>query len=158
MENERIVNMQKEINKFRWETEEEFLFREKVRNFSFEMKKILAELNDADPNYKELKDKITNIKIEIENMSPPQIYSSQYNNYFKSLEYYHKAFVLLNDSLLKKGVIKEGKTHENVFKAAKYIEAGTAYTVIISVENFDLWDHKNKECISKNPKKGGFNN
>lgn len=139
----------KELKKFPWENERQLAFRVDMSKLSRKMKDLLAALDSQQPKYNELKEKVKSLQNEVKKMIVPEIYEKQYEYYCKSIEFHLKAFNLLDDTLLSKGVVREGKKPDSIFRAAKYIEAGTAYTKIIMVMNFDLFDRMNEEYLLK---------
>lgn len=132
------------MKKFKWESEEEFAYREKISNISTKTVTVLAKMPEYAKNLNysiplcELKEQHRNIT----NLVIPKMYSKAHDLLVEGYEYYIRGFEIMAKAFIdSNSKVKSSK----IYKAGALIDAGTAYMNIVKCKNLELWEEKNGE-------------
>jgi len=142
-----------DIIKFRWETNEEYDYRNNIYLFSDKLNKILGDLENLAkqslPNYQPMLDKIRSNYGRFIKLLVPDCYQPFHDLYKSGLEYYMKGLVILVNTFIDK---KENKLPDNdknviakITKAGNFFHAGDAYFRIANTKNFELFEEQQIE-------------
>ena len=137
-----------DVIKFKWETDEEYEYRNNIYLFSDKLNKILGDLanlaKQSLPNYQPMLDKIRSNYGRFIKLLVPDCYQSFHDLYKSGLEYYMKGLVILVNTFIDK---KENKLPDNdknviakITKAGNFFHAGDAYFRIANTKNFELFE------------------
>ena len=142
------MKKQNDVIKFKWETDEEYEYRNNIYYFSDKLNKILRDLENLAkqslPNYQPMLDKIRSSYGRFIKLLIPDCYQSFHDLYKSGLEYYMKGLVILVNTFIDK---KENKLPDNdknviakITKAGNFFQAGDAYFRIANTKNFELFE------------------
>lgn len=145
--------MQEKIIMFKWESEQEFLYRTIISDIGLKVGNILNKVADYGAKrqiknndvYVEAKKIINTEYNKLFALKVPIIYSEIDNLLRQSCDYYLKAFDLLIEIFNGDKIIFDKKNVGPVNKAAQFITAGNSYTNIVSCKNFELFERQQTE-------------
>lgn len=152
--------MKKNI-KFKWETDNQFEYRQKIEKISNKISLALGKMQKAlkDLNYenilKEIEEEYNILKNMKKGIDVPLLYVEQHSIIFNGVEYYVKAFKLLVASTKEINFekINEAKKQTALInKASTFIMTGNAFMTIAttkSLEVFEIMEVKYKEEINQ---------
>ena len=155
------MKKQNDVIKFKWETDEEYEYRNNIYYFSDKLNKILRDLENLAkqslPNYQPMLDKIRSSYGRFIKLLVPDCYQSFHDLYKSGLEYYMKGLVILVNTFNDK---KENKLPDNdkniiakITKAGNFFHAGDAYFRIANTKNFELFEKQQIEYHEKQKNK-----
>jgi hypothetical protein len=142
------MKKQNDVIKLKWETNEEYDYRNNIYLFSDKLNKILGDLENLAkqslPNYQPMLDKVRSNYGRFIKLLVPDCYKDFHNLYKSGLEYYMKGLVILVNTFIDK---KENKLPDNdknviakITKAGNFFQAGDAYFRIANTKNFELFE------------------
>jgi hypothetical protein len=149
------MKKQNDVIKLKWETNEEYEYRNNIYYFSDKLNKILGDLanlaKQSLPNYQPMLDKVRSNYGRFIKLLVPYNYQPFHDLYKNGLEYYIKGLTILVNAFINKKEKKLPDNDKNVIskitKAGNFFQAGDAYFRIANTKNFELFEEyhqKNK--------------
>jgi len=143
--------MKNDFIRFKWEHDTEYTYRYNIHVISKELHQILSEYENTAkkiPDYKDILKRLENINTIILDLVVPGIYAESDGYLRNAMKYFIRATNIMIDEASKK---EDEQNRTIIIKAARLIEAGTAFITIVSTMNFETFEEMQKE-FDKNGK------
>jgi hypothetical protein len=137
--------------RFKWEHNTEYKYRYNIHVISSKLHQILKEYANTPkkiPNYKSILTRLESINAYIFGLVVPGIYTKSDGYLRNAMKYFIRATNIMIYEASKK---EDEQNAAIIIKAARLIEAGTAFITIVSTMNFETFEEMQKE-FDKNGK------